>query len=257
MSDIKKIIAIGKELEELDVQHTELTWVLYTTGFDFGVDAINKKITQVYENKKYYDAILNCQKKKLDLLDKRRVDIIARAFKPYHLSKELAQLDLKIKKKENQLMKILNQYRYNIEGREVRSTDIYQILKTAPDRKLRKKVYLARAQINQLMIKTGFLDLIKMRCDYAQGYGVNNFIEYRLEQEELTSAIFDEWVNEVRKVIPKIREMQAIYGEKYIGDPVTKPWDNQYIGAQIASQLNSMLPIATDIFCVGVIWSIM
>lgn len=244
MSDIKKIIAIGKELEELDVQHTELTWVLYTTGFDFGVDAINKKITQVYENKKYYDAILNCQKKKLDLLDKRRVDIIARAFKPYHLSKELAQLDLKIKKKENQLMKILNQYRYNIEGREVRSTDIYQILKTAPDRKLRKKVYLARAQINQLMIKTGFLDLIKMRCDYAQGYGVNNFIEYRLEQEELTSAIFDEWVNEVRKVIPKIREMQAIYGEKYIGDPVTKPWDNQYIGAQIASQLNSTVDMS-------------
>lgn len=244
MSDIKEVIEIARILEKLDVQHTKLTWVLYTTGFDFGIDNLNKKIIQVFKNKKYYDTILKYKQKKLAPLDTRRVEIIERAFKPYYLSKESACLVLKIKKKENQLIKILNQYRYSIEGRKVRSTDINLILKTEPDRNLRKKAYLARTQINQLMIKAGFLDLVKMRCDYAQSYGVNNFIECRLEQEELTTAIFDGWTNEVRKVIPKIREMQTMYGEKYIGDPVTKPWDNQYIGAQIASQLNKTVDMS-------------
>ena len=244
VSNISKIVEIGKELEELDVQHTKLTWVLYTTGLDFGLDAINSKISEVYKNKKYYNIILQHKHRKLTQLDKRRVEIIERAFRPYHLSKKLAQLDTKIKDKENQLMKVLNQYRYTVDGREVRSTEINQILKTSSDRELRKRAYLAKTQINQLMIKKGFLDLIKMRRDYAQYYGVHNFIEYRLEQEELVPTAFDEWTNDICEIMPKIQKLQTVYGERYIGDPAIEPWDIQYIGAQITPQLNSTIDMS-------------
>lgn len=99
------------------------------------------------------------QQKSLAPLDKRRVDIIALIFKPYHLSEELNQLDLKIQQKITDLSKILNTFRFTLNGKEVRAKEITQILRSEPDRKTRKQAYLCRAQINKSLVDAGFIDL--------------------------------------------------------------------------------------------------
>ncbi len=244
MNDIKPVFEIAKELEDLSEKYSQLSWTQYTTGFDFGVNQAYEKLTAVLKNKKYYETIKEYQQKQLDPLDKRRVDIIALAFKPYHLSDELNELDLKIQHKTTDLSKILNTFRFTLDGKEIRSTQITQILRSEPDRDRRKRAFLCRAGINKPMIDGGFIDLINMRKEYAGLYGAKNFVEFRLEFDELDPKLFDNWSAQIKKFLPKMKEFYKTFGKQYIKDENVMPWDLAYISAQIAPQLNQQVDMS-------------
>ena len=244
MSDIKKVIEIAKELDELSVKYSSLSWTQYTTGFDFGVNQAYEKMTEVLKNKQYYETILGHQQKSLDPLDKRRVDIIALVFKPYHLSDELNQLDLKIQNKTVDLSKILNTFRFTLDGKEIRSTEIAQILRSEPDRDRRKRAFLCRAQINKPMINGGFIDLLNMRKEYARLYGAKDFVEFRLEFDELEPRMFDNWSEQISPFLPDYKRVCAQFGKQFIKDEKVMPWDLAYISAQIAPQINQQVDMS-------------
>ncbi|MEO0076283.1 MAG: M3 family metallopeptidase, partial [candidate division WOR-3 bacterium] len=244
MNNIEPVYEIAKELENLNEKYSQLSWTQYTTGFDFGVNQAYEKLTEVLKNKKYYDIIKEYQQKQLDPLDKRRVDIIALAFKPYHLSDELNQLDLKIQNKTVELSQILNKFRFTLDGKEIRSTEIAQILRSEPDREKRKRAFLCRAQINKPLIDGGFIDLINMRKEYAKLYGAKNFVEYRLEFDELEPQIFDNWQAQIRKFLPRMKKTYQTFGKQFIKDENVMPWDLAYISAQIAPQLNQQVDMS-------------
>jgi len=244
MSDIKKVVDIAKELDELSVKYSSLSWTQYTTGFDFGVNEAYEKMTEVLKNKKYYETILDYQKKPLDPLDKRRIDIIALVFKPYHLSDELNQLDLKIQNQTTELSKILNTFRFTLDGREIRSTEIAQILRSEKDQERRKRAFLARAQINKPLIEGGFIDLVNMRKEYAGLYGAKNFVEYRLEFDELEPKIFDNWTEQINPLLPEYKKVCTQFGKQFIKDDKVMGWDTQYISAQLAPQLNQTVDMS-------------
>ncbi len=244
MSDIKQVIAIAKELDELSVKYSSLSWTQYTTGFDFGVNQAYEKMTEVLKNKQYYETILDYQKKSLDPLDKRRVDIIFLAFKPYHLSDELNQLDLKIQNKTTDLSKILNTFRFTLDGREIRSTEIAQILRSEPDRERRKRAYLCRAQVNKPLVDGGFIDLLNMRKEYAGLYGAKNFVEFRLEFDELEPRLFDNWFEQTSPFLPEYKKACERFGRQFVKDDKVMGWDTQYISAQLAPQLNQIVDMS-------------
>ncbi len=206
MKDIKEVIKIAKKLDKLSTKYLSLSWTKYTTGFDFGVDHAYEKYTEVLKNKKYYEIILDHQSQILDPIDKRRIDIIALVFKPYHRSDELNKLDLQIQKKTNELSHILNTFRFTLDGQEISSTEIAQILRSNDNREHRKKAFLCRAQINKPMIDYDFIGLINMRKEYAQLYGAKNFVEFGLEFSELEARIFDNWTQEITKYLPRLKK---------------------------------------------------
>ncbi len=78
---------------------------------------------------------------------------------------------------------ILNTFRFNIDGREIASVEIDQILANEEDRKLRKKAYFARNQINKSLVDGGFIELINLRKELAKAYGSKDFVKYRLEKK--------------------------------------------------------------------------
>jgi oligoendopeptidase F len=244
MNDIKQVIEIARELEDLSEKYSSLSWTQYTTGFDFGVNQAYEKLTEVLKNKKYYQIIKDHQQKQLDPLDKRRIDIITLAFKPYHLSDELNQLDLKIQNKTVELSQILNKFRFTLDGKEIRSTEIAQILRSEPDRDRRKRALLCRAQINKPMIESGFIDLINMRKEYASLYGAKNFVEYRLEFDELDPKMFDNWSGQIKRFLPQMKDVNNTFGKQFIKDEKVMPWDLAYISAQIAPQLNQVVDMS-------------
>lgn len=244
MSNIEPIVVIAKELEDLNEKYSQLSWTQYTTGFDFGVNQAYEKLTQVLKNKKYYETILDYQQKSLAPLDKRRVDIIALIFEPYHLSEELNQLDLKIQQKTTDLSKILNTFRFTLNGKEVRTTEITQILRSEPDRKIRKQAYLCRAQINKSLVDAGFIDLLNMRKEYAHLYGSKSFVEFRLKFDELEPQIFDNWLESIKQFLPRMKQTYQTFGKKFIYDEKVMPWDSLYIGAQIVPQLNQVVDMS-------------
>jgi oligoendopeptidase F len=244
MSDIKNVIAIAKELDELSKAYSSLSWAQYTTGFDFGVNQAYEKLTEVFKNKKHYQTILDYQQKPLDPMDKRRVDIIALAFKPYHLSDALNELDLTIQKKTTALSQILNTFRFQLDGKEVRSTQITQILRSEPDREKRKQAFLCRAQINKPLVDGGFIELLNLRKDYARMYGAKNFVEFRLEFDELKTDIFTGWDKQTQQFLPRLHKTYQKFGRQYLQDDQVLPWDIAYISSQIAPQLNQQVDMS-------------
>jgi oligoendopeptidase F len=244
MGDIKKLNDMFNEYHELQVNHERLGWVLYTAGYDFGVEKEYEKIVELLKSKENYELVLQCMKLELSPEDRRRVEIVHNIFSPYHLSDELNQLDSAIQKKENELSKVLNTFRYHFEGKEISSVEIEQILSTDSNRERRKAAYFARNQINKPMVDAGFVELIKLRKEYARQYGADSFISYKLEQAELDKDTFDTWVSQLHELLPKMKEERGAYAREFLNDDVIMPWDEAYVSARIAPSLNKVVDMS-------------
>jgi oligoendopeptidase F len=234
-----KATAIAAELERRAVKLARLEWTQYTTGFDFGVNQAERRYTAVLKDKGNYRAVLGLLERGLRPLDRRRAGIMALHFKPFHLSPKLNRLDDRIRAKQTELSKVLNGHRSSINGREVRATEIARILRSSPDRALRRKAFLARAQVNEPLVEAGFLELIKLRREFAGLYGARDFVNYKLEMDELSPRVFERWEEQAAGLRVAYRKIASALGRRFLGDERVKPWDSAFLGASLAPQLNA------------------
>lgn len=241
---IGKIENLFKELEEKQVRASKLSWVQYTTGYDFGIEEAYKEITDFLKDKRNYEIILEHRDKDLGPIDKRKVEIAYNTFEPFHLSEELNEINLEIRRKTNELSKILNTFRFKLDGREVTSVEIDQILSQEQDRELRKKAYFARNQINKPLVDGGFIELINLRKELAKAYGSKDFVEYGLKKDELSPDIFKNWHKEIEEYIDILNEKRGKYANKFLGEEELMPWDEAYVNSQIAPSLNTTVDMS-------------
>ncbi len=244
MDNMKRLNDMFEKYHELLVYYERLEWVLFTAGYDFGVEKEYEKITDMLKSKENYEIVLQCLESELSPEDRRRAEIVHNIFKPYHLSDELNQLDMEIQKKVNVLSKILNTFRYSFEGKEVSSVELDQVLSSDCDRERRKNAYFARNQINKPMVDAGFVELIKLRKEYAKKYGADSFISYKLEQAELDKDIFDSWLGQLHELLPKMKEERTKYAREFLNDDSIMPWDELYIDSKIAPSLNTTVDMS-------------
>jgi oligoendopeptidase F len=186
MATIEQLQAIARELEQKSARSSRLSWVHYTTGFDFGVVQAQEEATAVLRNKDHFRTVSEHRQLDLSPLDRRRVELLYQGFRPYHISDEFNRLESAVREKRVALSKVLNTHRSRLGGREVRSTEIAQVLRSSPDRALRKKAFLARIQVNRPLVEAGFLDLVRLRQELAAAYGAKDFVAYQLEMSELS-----------------------------------------------------------------------
>ncbi|MFE8702748.1 peptidase M3A and M3B thimet/oligopeptidase F [Cytobacillus sp. FJAT-54145] len=236
---LNKIEEIAKELHEHKVQYSKLMWTQYTAGYDFGVQEQYKKIVETLKNKAYYEEIQKQLEKDLSPVEKRKVEILHSSFKSYHLSDELNQLDMEIQKQVNELSKILNTFRFKFQGKEVSSVDLAQVLGSDDDSERRKEAFFARSQINKPMVDAGFINLVNLRKEYAKAYGSENFISYKLEENELDLNTFDNWLPQLHEALPKMNDARGKYAKEFLNQGQIMPWDEQYVDSKIAPSLNS------------------
>lgn len=241
---MKKIEGIYNEIHELNVNYGKLDWILYTSGYDFGVEEAYKKIIDYLKDKEKYQYILKVMKEDNNDIDKRKLEIIYNVFKPYHLSEELNKLSIQIQNKENELSKILNSFRYTFLGKEVSSVELDQILTIDEDRERRKAAYFAKSQINKPLVDGGFIELINLRKEYAKKYGANNFVTLKLEENELDKDIFDNWLKDLHAILPKMKDKRKKYANYYLDDDKIMPWDEGYIRSKLAPSLNKQVDMS-------------
>ncbi len=239
-----RLNAIAMELLELQVKSSRLNWTKYTTGYDFGIMDTQRKIQETLKNKKSWNTIQDLLSMQLSPLDQRRTEIMERIFRPYHLSPKLNDLSLAIREKTNELSSVLNTHRCRIDGREMTSPEISRILSSENNRDLRRKAFLARAQVNRPLLDAGFLQLLNLRKEFAAEYGTPDFVYYQLENQELNPVMFDSWTDEVNSVLPLMNEIRGEFGKEIIGDSHVMPWDDAYISGKIAPELNSHINMA-------------
>lgn len=234
-----KFYGMVERLYELDVKLSKLEWVQYTTGYDFGIEEAHEEINNFLKDEKNYSLVLEYMEKASGPVEKRKGEILYNEFKSYHLTKELNDLNFEIQKKTNELSKILNTFRFKIDGKEVSGVDIDCILSREDDRELRKKAFFAKNQIDKPMVDNGFIDLINLRNEYAGMYGEKDFMEYRIKSDELSPNIFDTWEDDLKEHIIVLNEKGREYARKFIGSEELMPWDYSYIKSKISSSLNS------------------
>lgn len=239
MDKLKELVDIFKDLHVLHVKSSQLAWVQFTAGYDFGIDESYKEISEFMKNKDHFDLIKRHQDMELSEVDQRRVQIAYDMFKGYHQSEEINELQLAIQKKSVELAGILNTFRFKLDGKEVTSVELNQVLTVSDDRELRKKAYLAKNQINKPMVDAGFLSLIEMRKELASKLGYASFIHYRLDEDDLDISLFDNWEEQVKELLPKMNEMRSEYAKKYVDDTKLYPWDTAYVRGKIAPTLSS------------------
>lgn len=236
--DMKKVTAIMEELYKLEVKSGQLEWVQFTAGYDFGIDECNEAIMAYLKNKDHFEVIKKVMGSDLSQDDRRRVELAYKTFEFYHKSEEINKLQLKIENKTNELSKVLNTFRFKLDGREVTSVELSQILMSNDDRELRKKAYLSRNQINQPMVDAGLLDLVDMRKDLAKMNGFDTFVDYMLYKDDLEADIFSGWKEQIQELLPTLEESRKEFGLKYLNDEIIMPWDEAYISGKIAPSLN-------------------
>ncbi|GAA0327542.1 hypothetical protein GCM10008967_17550 [Bacillus carboniphilus] len=244
MNQLKKLNEIYDEIHKQFVEVSKLSWTQYTAGYDFGVQEAYEKAVEKLKDKKNYEAIQSCLELELSPVDSRRVEIVQNMFQPYHLSKELNTLDSEIKRKVNELSKVLNTFRYSFNGQTVSSVDLSQILSSNPDREMRKKAYFARNQINKAMIDAGFLDLLELRKEYAKAYGSENFVTHMLEKNELDPSTFEGWKEQLHESLPKMNQARTRFAQEYLKDDQIMPWDEAYIDSKVAPSLNKQVDMS-------------
>lgn len=235
---MNKIYEIAKDLVDLETQREKIDWVLYTTGYDFGIENANKQISEFKKDKSRYRHICSYLANNSHPEDNRRAEILKNIFEPYHLSEDLNELNLEIENTINKLSKIINSFRYTLSNRPVTSIDIKQILANDPDRERRKLAFLAKCQINKPLVDGGFIELIELRKEYASLYGSNDFVEHCLKKEELDSSLFDNWIPYIKNKLSSCQNTLINYARKYINDDKIMPWDEKYIQSSIAPLLN-------------------
>jgi oligoendopeptidase F len=240
---MKQIHKIATQLESLDVVLNEKSWTMFTTGMDFGVDEANKKRTAFFKDKKHFSTIEKHMGKTLDPVDKRRVEILHQKFKWHHVSGKANRIYGQIEKLETDLSDLINKHRVTLDGKEANTTQIAKILNESPDRELRKRAYLSRAQVNQPLVDGGFLKLVDLRKEYAQACKAKDFIALRLEADELTPDLFDGWSEELKKRKKDLRKKQKDLGQKLLGVEDLMPWDYGFLKNTMCRDNNARVDI--------------
>ena len=235
---MEKILEFANRLADMETNLAKLEWVQYTVGYDFGIEEAYKELNEFLEDKANFELVLEYKNIDLDPVNKRRVEIAYESIKPYHLSDELNELNIKIQKKTNELSMILNTFRFKLDGKDVSSVDLTQILSIEDNRELRKKAYFARNQINQPLIDGGFIDLINMRKEYAKLNGDKDFVEYSLKQNELSPTIFDGWKDDIKSQLDNLNTKRKEYAKKFLNSDEMMPWDEDYIKTKISPSQN-------------------
>ncbi|MDT8715513.1 peptidase M3A and M3B thimet/oligopeptidase F [Clostridium sp. 19966] len=243
---MKNIYEIANKVNELEQQYERLEWVLYTAGYDFGTQETYNKLVDELSSEENFKVVEKAYNSSFqDIKEQRRSEIMYKKFKPYHLSKEINELSLEIETLTNKLSNILNKHRSKINGVEVSSVDIAQILSGESDRAKRKEAFLARSQVNKALVDGGFIELIKLRKEYAEKRGFKDFVEMKLDEDDLNIDIFKNWKKQVHNMLPTMRKTKEQVAIKYLNDTEIEPWDEDFISSKLAPALNAKVDMSS------------
>lgn len=231
---MNEIAAIAKKVNEKHTKYSQLSWVQFTTGLDLGVKEGYQEILSVVKDKNHFETILSEREKVRDMLDKRRIELLYKHFKPYHKTDEINQLKVEIKNLTTDLSKLLNTFRCTFEGKKITTIELRKIISEDDDENRRRKAFMARNQLNKPLVEAGFIKLINLRKKLAHLEGYEDFVEMKLDEDELSPKIFDHWIDEAHGLFDKAKVIENEYAKKYLDKENLMPWDHSYIVKKIA-----------------------
>ena len=230
-----RIDQIAFEMDSLYKNLLTHKWVQYTTGFDLGVSQAQASLNTFKKEPESFRTICQTLEKASNPLDQRKARILYGYFKPFHQSEKVQKLLEKSQNLENSIMDLVNKYRAKIDEKEMSSLEINKILSQSSDQNLRKKAYISRIPLNQIIVDAGFLKLLDIRKELALASGYENFIDYKLDEQDLKSNLFDDWKTLCRQRVSRYKQKEKRLAQKYLNTEDLQPWDYGFLKSQICS----------------------
>jgi len=200
--EIKELLSkVNEELSSLEKDVALAYWNLAATGkeeFAKALEEAETKLKTYLSNRELFEEVksaLESAGESLSPLEKRQLKLLLNEMYPNQLPKEAIE---EIVKREVEIEAIYANYRPQIDGKEVSTNDIMQILKESKDSNERKNAYLASKSIGEV-IAPKLIELIKIRNENAKTLGFSNYYDMMMELQELST-------DEVHSRFAKIKE---------------------------------------------------
>ncbi len=225
------IKSIEKRVKPMEKKASLSYWKAATTGkskFYSEYEGYTKKLADIYSDKKDFKILKEIREsgKITEPEIKRELDILYLNFLknqiPKSLRDEIIILETKIERE-------FSKYRPKVDGKEITTNKIYEILKNSNNSEERKKYWTASKEVGEIVIGD-FLKLVKMRNKAARILGFKNFYIMALETSEQTEedilAIFDEVDNRTKDIFKKLKaEIDIKLSKKFnINPDEIMPW---------------------------------
>ncbi|MGZ3797398.1 MAG: M3 family metallopeptidase [Pseudobdellovibrionaceae bacterium] len=241
---MKAIREITEQLQTLMTEQSTRLWVQYTTGFDLGVTEAQRKLNEYQKDPVVYKTICDHLEKSQGPLEHRKAQILFNSFKKFHQSDKCNVLIEQIQELENSLMDFLNKSRMTLEGRELTSVELTKIINQSADRNLRRKAYESRIPLNKKLVDAGFIRLLDLRKELANASGFENFVSYRLNEDELSSEMFKDWKKETSSRRSLYQKKTQMLAQEHLNIENLEAWDFGYLEGRLCSYNNAKVDLS-------------
>jgi len=231
--EVKELLGkVNDELSSLGKNVALTYWGLATTGKEEDAKALEEAETTLktyLSNRALFEEVkktLETSGESLTPLEKRQLKLLLNEMYPNQLPREAIE---EVVKREVEIESIYANYRPQIDGKEVSTNDIMQILKESKDTTERKKAYLASKSIGEV-IAPKLIELIKIRNENAKTLGFSNYYDMMMELQELSTdevhSRFAKIKNETDEIFTEIKgDIDRAIGRKFnIPKSEVKPW---------------------------------
>jgi len=231
--EIKELLSkVNEELSSLEKDVALAYWNLAATGkeeFAKALEEAETKLKTYLSNRELFEEVksaLESAGESLSPLEKRQLKLLLNEMYPNQLPKEAIE---EIVKREVEIEAIYANYRPQIDGKEVSTNDIMQILKESKDSNERKNAYLASKSIGEV-IAPKLIELIKIRNENAKALGFLNYYDMMMELQELSTdevhSRFARIKEETDEIFTEIKDdIDKAIGELFgIPKSEVKPW---------------------------------
>ena len=191
------ISSLVAELQPLERQYTEASWLANTTGearYEQESARLEEQISLLFSRSEAYAVLgrLRAAGALADPLLERTLTLLHHAHRKLQLSPSMIERQVKLAKS---LESRFNQYRAQLDGRTVTDNELVDILRQSTDAGLRQRAWEASKQIGA-EVEPDLLALVRLRNEGARELGFENFYSMSLELDELDErelfALFDE-----------------------------------------------------------------
>ena len=202
------------DLEKISINLEKSCWDFYINSTSENMkqyENAQEEYSNLFKNEKLYQKFLDIDKNSLPEHEQKQLKDLLKAFdEELNTGEELKNL----RKKENEIAQKFNSYIPKIDGKEISKTDIFKILQTETDQKLRQKAYDAKIKGGDIIAKD-LIDFINMRNQYAAKKGYKTFFEYKLAEDydveptfliNLINEVYDKSIDKIKNILNRKQE---------------------------------------------------
>lgn len=130
---------------------------------------------------------------------------------------------------------------YDVNGQRVDLGTIRGIVRSNPDRELRKAAWLSYSELSQA-IAADMLKLMKLRNEAAREAGYDNYVDMVLQLNGMTTEEVESILKELTASTEEAYQRVINEGAAKLGLDTVEPWDVQYILEQAGEVPNQYFP---------------